>query len=121
MPKAKPLQFKKDSYRIARGGRSQFIDLSCDRCGKSIAVYQKDGPGPLKRMYVDRIVGPELLVRSLEKVKTTKKMPMFNCPSCKEELGVPMIYEKEERLAYKLFQSVLVKKKHLASPVKKKK
>lgn len=118
MPKIKRLQFKKDDYRVARGGRSQFIDLLCDRCGKHIALYQKDGPGPLKRMYIDRIVGPESLVRLLVSVRSVKKLPAFSCSSCKEELGVPMIYEKEKRLAYKLFQSVLVKKKH---PISKKK
>lgn len=112
-------QLKKDEYRVARGGRSQLVDLSCDRCDRHIALYQKDGPGPLKRIYLDRILGPASLVSALENVRSVKKMPVFTCPSCNEELGIPMMYLKEDRLAYKLFQSVLVKKRHPITRSKK--
>lgn len=116
----KKLQYKRDEYRTARGGRSKFIDLSCARCGKHIALYQKDGPGPLKRLYLDRIVGPSAFVVTLEKVRSLKEVPSFSCTSCREEFGIPMIYDKEKRLAYKLFQAVLVAKKHDSTPSKKK-
>lgn len=47
--------FKNDQYRNARGGYSRFLNLSCESCGSHVALYQKDGPGELRRMYVDRI------------------------------------------------------------------
>lgn len=113
MKKSEKISIKKDAFRIARGGRSLLIDLFCDSCGEFIALYQKDGPGPLKRMYLDRILGPDHFASLLFKVNSIKKVPDFFCPQCQEPFGIPMVYKKENRLAYKLFQSVLKKKKHL--------
>lgn len=109
--KGSPYRFKKDAFKTSRGGRSQFLEISCDRCGHFIALYQKDGPGPLKRMYLDRVFAPGTLSK-LQSVASFKKLPPFSCPSCGEELGVPMVYEKEGRIAYKLFESVVKKTKN---------
>jgi hypothetical protein len=32
------------------------------------------------------------------------------CPSCKQHIGVPMSYAKEDRLAYRLFVGAVTKK-----------
>lgn len=91
--------FKNDKYKKARGGYSRQLKISCQKCGEYICSYQKDGPGNLRRMYLDRISDP--------KVSITKKD--FSCPKG-HLLGVKIIYEKEKRLAFRLFVDSVVKK-----------
>ena len=76
---------KFDRFRKNRGGYSRLLRLTCEKCANQITLYQKDGPGPLKRLYVDRIVKSS--------VKIDGKF--LNCDSCKEVLGVKIIYKKE--------------------------
>ena len=92
------IDLKKDKYRKARGGHSRLLDLSCAKCGAHLFYYQKDGPGILKRTYLDRIVGM--------KISKSKLI----CPKCKELLGVPIIYKKENRPAIRLFEGSVSKK-----------
>lgn len=73
------------------------LDISCEY-GHHVCFYQKDGPGPLKRMYVDRMVGMSATGETL------------TCPGCAHELGVKIVYAKESRPAYWLFQSSVKKK-----------
>lgn len=96
----KRLMLKNDKYRKARGGYSRLLDISCENCGKHICFYQKDGPGILKRMYMDRIVG-------LKKLNVKANLL---CLNCKEILGVPVVYKKEKRPAYRLFAGAILKK-----------
>jgi len=49
----------KDKYLRARGGTAKIIEVSCSECGKQIFIYQKDGPGWLKRCYLNRIIEPK--------------------------------------------------------------
>ena len=86
MPKRK---FKSDRYRRARGGYSRVLEISCSGCDNVICEYQKDGPGPLKRMYLDRVMGA-LGAGQLE------------CIGCRTLLGVRYIYEKENRPAFRM-------------------
>jgi len=75
------------------------LSINCQKCNNNICLYQKDGPGILKRMYIDRIIDP--------KVSVLKKELL-----CKNDhlLGVKMLYEKENRMAYGLFVDSIVKK-----------
>jgi hypothetical protein len=79
------------------------LEISCEHCGTRICKYQKDGPGPLKRMYIDRM--------SEEYTK-----PLLTCAQCYQILGTKIIYEKELRPAYRLFVGAVTKKiiKHSA-------
>ena len=90
---------KNDKYKKARGGYSRLLKISCQKCGEHICLYQKDGPGNLRRMYTDRIIDP--------KVSIFKKD--FSC-SKGHLLGVKTIYEKEKRPAFRLFVDSVVKK-----------
>jgi hypothetical protein len=76
-----------DAYSTARGGWSRLQSLSCKECGQFICKYQKDGPGPLKRSYLDRIkdVAPAFDERGY-----------LHCPSCKLILGFKDVYVKED-------------------------
>ncbi len=89
---------KNDKYKSARGDWSRILDISCENCEKHVCFYQKDGPGPLKRMYTDRIIGLKPASKNLV------------CLSCGDELGLQMIYKKENRPAYRLFQNSVNKK-----------
>ena len=89
---------KNDKYRKARGGYSRMLQLSCTNCGHNLFHYQKDGPGILKRLYLDRIQGYSAAASKL------------SCPKCQEVLGVKTIYKKENRPAYRLFTGAVFKK-----------
>ena len=91
------LKFKSDKFRKLRGGHSRWLLIFCEKCKKQLFVYQKDGPGILKRLYADRILGrndnPSRLV----------------CKKCNTVLGVSMTYKKEHRRAYRLFAGAVEK------------
>lgn len=89
---------KKDKYKSARGGETKILNITCSACGTYICDYQKDGPGILRRMYFDRIIGFTPGVKELA------------CPACKKGLGSRMVYAKENRDAYRLFPGSIVKK-----------
>lgn len=91
----------KDKYKSARGGHSKFLNIYCEHCGTHICLYQKDGPGALKRMYMDRIRAP--------KDVSSQEENLF-CPGCKRLIAVPTIYEKEKRKAYGLLAYTIIKK-----------
>lgn len=95
----KNIEFKKDKYRRARGGYARLLKVRCERCGNVAALYQKDGPGQLKRMYLDRII-------ELSNIAGKNLV----CSKCKHLLGVRYIYEKEKRPAFRLFEGAVTKK-----------
>lgn len=96
----KPTPFKSDRFKKARGGYSRMLEIACEKCAAVVCRYQKDGPGILKRMYVDRMIG----------AKEAKGAKGLDCPDCKANLGVRMIYKKEDRPAYRLFVGAVTKK-----------
>ncbi len=83
------------------------LDIRCESCGSHVCYYQKDGPGPLKRMYLDRIFSSKY--QGLQNLPF-KKLQNFLCPKCRKVLGMPIVYEKEKRLAFRLFQDEVTKK-----------
>ena len=91
--------FKNDKYKKNRGGYSRLLSLTCDKCKTPIFLYQKDGPGMLKRLYLDRIIAKE---------KISGKNLI--CNKCKMLLGIRIIYQKENRPAYRLFAGAVGKK-----------
>lgn len=102
------IKFKSDKYKRSRGGYSRLIDIQCAVCTEHLFFYQKDGPGILKRMYLDRIYDSNKY-SGLES-KPLKSIPQLNCPKCKILIGVPYVYEKENRLAFRLFVGGIIKK-----------
>lgn len=102
------VDFKRDKYKQARGGYSRMIDIYCRKCENLVAVYQKDGPGNLRRLYMDRIFSPNDLV-DLQK-QELKEIPVLKCSRCGEILGMPFIYQKEKRKAFRLYVDAVSKK-----------
>ena len=101
-------KIKKDKYRAARGGSSRLLEISCRKCENEILIYQKDGPGSLKRLYLDRIFAPDNLINL--QTLNLKDIPVLKCKKCKEILGIPFIYKKEKRKAFRLFVDAIIKK-----------
>jgi len=92
--------FKNDRYKKIRGGYSRLLQISCQKCDSLICLYQKDGPGNLRRMYLDRISNPKV------PIATPKNLI---CPKG-HILGVKIVYEKEKRPAFRLFVDSVIKK-----------
>lgn len=84
-----------DAYSQRRGS-PKMLKLFCESCSSYVMHYQKDGPGPLLRCYLDRIHYPE-------EIKNTQKGTLL-CPSCKQIIGTPMIYKPENRPAYRMIK-----------------
>jgi len=84
-------KFKKDEYQKNRGGTSRVLNVICEHCEKHVTFYQKDGPGILKRMYVNRFIDIKPICNELV------------CSNCKRQLGILINYKKENRPAYRLF------------------
>jgi len=91
--------FKNDKYKKVRGGYSRFLSIFCQKCNKYICNYQKDGPGKLRRMYIDRIIDSKVSISQKD----------LSCPN-KHLLGVKIIYNKENRPAFRLFVDSVIKK-----------
>lgn len=89
---------KKDRYRKIRGGYARLLEIICSLCEKKLFNYQKDGPGIIKRLYVDRIYGDV-------------KGSSLRCKNCNKLIGNLTIYEKENRLAYAIILGTI--KKHI--------
>lgn len=94
------LKLKKDKFSKARGGKSKLFGISCEHCKTYLFNYQKDGPGLLKRMYIDRISKAENFDLSKNLI----------CPSCNRLIATQMTYEKEDRPALRLFVGAVTKK-----------
>ena len=96
---------KNDRYRRARGGLTRLYNLYCSACRHHVLLYQKDGPpGHLVRLYANRILAPESLteVHSVDAIR---------CEYCQTLIGVPFVYEKEQRPAFLLEQGSVIKKR----------
>ncbi len=93
------MKLKNDKFKKAQGGYSRLLQISCRKCNSVICMYQKDGPGNLRRMYLDRIVDPQVSV--MRKDLTCQKGHL---------LGVKIMYEKENRPAFRLFVDSVAKK-----------
>lgn len=106
MSKFNLYDFKKDRYSKTRGGYSRFLNLYCSGCKNFILLYQKDGPGILKRLYMDRIFAPTDLT-DLQKKDYKENLI---CKHCKNIIGFPIIYEKENRKSFHLKQGSFTKK-----------
>lgn len=102
------ISFKNDMYRKSRGGYSRCLEISCSRCNTKILKYQKDGPGALKRIYIDRIISPQRFLNLNS--RKIKEIPILKCSKCDRLLAYPYIYKKEKRNALRVFQDAIKKK-----------
>ncbi len=95
------MKLKDDNFRKSRGGYSRLLEIGCSFCNTKLLNYQKDGPGIIKRLYIDRIYG-DIHSSSLR------------CKNCGKLIGNLTIYKKENRPAYAI-QLGTIKKKIIKS------
>lgn len=100
--------FKKDKYKSVRGGHSRLLNVCCRKCENVVVVYQKDGSGNLRRLYLDRIFAPIEMI-GLQSLNI-KDVPVLKCKKCSEVLGTPYIYIKEKRKAFRLHQDSVIRR-----------
>jgi hypothetical protein len=81
------MKLKNDKFRKSRGGYSRLLEISCSSCNEKLFNYQKDGPGIIKRVYVDRI-------------HKDIKGQNLKCKNCDKLIESLIVYEKEKRPAY---------------------
>lgn len=109
----KKFKLKKDAY-TRRRGTPKMLFICCSSCNNYIISYQKDGPGPLLRCYLDRIHHPDPLQKLQSTCVHKSECPLLGCDTCKTTIGIPYVYEKENRLAYAMQPgSFILKKKKL--------
>ena len=101
--------FKRDKYRYNRGDYSRFLNIYCNDCKNFILLYQKDGPGILKRLYLDRIFAPSTL-KDLQNTTNINIIKNLTCPKCNSLIGIPTVYIKENRYSFNLQQGSIIKK-----------
>jgi len=87
------------NIKILGGGYSRLLEIRCEKCDSLVCHYQKDGPGNLRRMYLDRILD--------KKVPLSRKR--LSC-SKGHILGIKIIYQEENRPAFRLFVDAIKKK-----------
>ena len=102
--------FKRDRYSRARGGNSRFLNIYCSGCRSHLTLYQKDGPGALLRMYLDRIFAPAALAALQNNGGGKKEISNLQCPKCQALIGTPMIYKMEDRPAFHLRRGSFTKR-----------
>lgn len=105
--KKQKFTFLVENYQKARGDWSRFLYLYCAYGGHHVALFQKDGPGPLMRSYLHRILAPA----DLADLQNKKKVPEVHCRYYARLLGISDLYDEETRpaifwLAYGLQQRV---------------
>jgi len=95
-----PYEIKKDGFRAGRGGHTRILKLTCSKCDMFLCNYQKDGPGHLRRVYFDRMIG----------FSVDEDAQFLCCLKCDTILGMKIVYEEENRLAYRLFVDAINQK-----------
>jgi ribosomal protein S27E len=100
---------KNDAYRASRGGYARFLNVYCGKCGSHLLLYQKDGPGVLYRLYLDRIAAPDEL-SALQHDTALRRTPDLVCKTCGAVVGRPYLWEEENRPAFLLNEGSVIKK-----------
>lgn len=86
------------------------INVNCAVCKKRVLYYQKDGPGWLKRCYLNRIFGIdrwEEIQHDLS-IKVPSDMPNLTC-ECGNLIGTPMTH-KDGRLAFRMIRGSFIRR-----------
>lgn len=86
-------KFTKDRAYRRRGGSAEWLLLDCVSCKSNLAFYQKDGPGNILRLYLDRI-------SDSDGDRPYKQTPFnqvrnLGCYACNALIGVPLLYDKD--------------------------
>lgn len=102
-------KIKKDKYLEKRGGTAKIVNVVCAACGNVVITYQKDGPGWLKRCYLNRIIAPDRWETLQHNPKINEStLGNLTC-DCGAIIGHPMTH-KDGRLAFRLVRGSFKRK-----------
>ncbi len=104
---SKKYKLKKDRFTKVRGGTSKFIVVRCAECRYGVLLYQKDGPGGLLRLYLDKIHAPLELAELTKSVKIKSDIGDLHCSECGRLLALPMVYVPEKRFALRIIRGAV--------------
>lgn len=109
-PDYSAMKFRQDTFRKKRGGQATMIEIGCS-CGQPCLIYQKDGykGQHLFRLYLDRIFYPEIY-HALASYTNERGLPDLRCQTCDNKIGTPILYKKENRIAYGLLHGRFIRK-----------
>ncbi len=102
-------EIKKDKYFRDRQSTYVILGICCVQCKKEVLLYQKDGRGGLKRLYLNRILAPKTLASLQDVVESVKQLTLLKC-ECGNNIGIPMLH-REGRLAFRLISGSFTKHK----------
>lgn len=91
-------KIKNDKFQKSRGGTSCILDVRCDHCAGHVCYYQKKRPRLTQAYVICRMINLQPTGESLL------------CAGCQRLLGVRVIWQKEDRPAYRLFAGAVTKK-----------
>lgn len=94
-------RIRRDRFYKTRGGTATLLRIQCSRCASEVCVYQKDGNGQLLRLYWDRVLVSRCSAAH-EPGATRDDMTPLACNTCGLLIGIPMVYIREDRLAWRL-------------------
>ncbi len=109
LPNEQIYKIKTDNFQKTRG-TSKILKIYCSKCSNLLFIYQKDGPGQLKRSYLDRIAWPEKYPSLCKMKQNYTDLDPIICEKCNQLIAVPMNYAKENRTAYKIMRTTTKKK-----------
>jgi hypothetical protein len=102
------MEWKNDPYRQACGGSARLFAVHCATCGTHLFSYQKDGPGIVKRLYLDRIYQSQAYAgvehRALQDV------PQLLCPQCGGASRHSHNIRERTMVGFRLFAGVVTTK-----------
>ena len=102
-------EIKKDKWFRDRQSTYVILGIRCSKCGEEVLLYQKDGRGNLKRLYLNRILAPENIASLQDRVESVKGLILLKC-KCGSDIGIPMLH-REGRLAFRLITGYFTKHK----------
>lgn len=102
------MEIIRDKYKSARSGASKILNIHCRECDTIVIEYQKDGTGNLYRLYMDRIMAPDVYVGWQN--KDINGIEPLRCLQCKTIIAMPYIHKKENRNAFRIIQEAMVKR-----------
>lgn len=101
---------KRDKWFRDRESTCTILSIKCSACANEILLYQKDGRGGLKRLYLNRILAPESLAVLQDTTESLKQMSVLMC-GCGQAIGIPMLH-REGRLAFRLVRGSFGKNRY---------
>lgn len=96
--------------RKPKGSSGKRLVIRCAACREPVLLYQKDGPGSVQRLYLDRILAPDAHATLRDTCGAREDMPNLLCPACSALIGTPMRHSSG-RLAFRALKGQFIRQR----------